>query len=342
MYFLRNPEVRYVFWPNLTISAAVLFALHRMLNNGVPAGTILLTVAIALVLMLAVYLFVAHRHAMRVRRFSRKIERSLHGARDLRFEEFTEGDFADLQSQVSKMLLAHFRQEEALTAEKQMLTQSLQDISHQIKTPLAAISLTTEQLSHSDVDPLERSMLTHRMLGFVARIDTFVKTLLKISRLDANVVAFQMEPIPAEELITKVCDPLEAAMELREITFVKEIRPAGTTILGDKLWLPEALGNIVKNCMEHTPAGGKLTIRVTDDAVRTQILIQDTGLGIDPEDLPHIFERFYKGKHSGSNSIGIGLALTKRVIHEMNGTIEAKNNDSGGACFTIRLQKKVV
>ena len=111
---------------------------------------------------------------------------------------------------------------------------------------------------------------------------------------------------------------------------------------GDLSWTSAAIGNIVKNCMEHTPEGGRIEIEATENALFSEIIIKDNGTGISPEDLPHIFERFYKGKDSDGKSFGIGLALSRMIIAGQGGTVKAENRKPVGAMFTIRFYKGTV
>lgn len=110
--------------------------------------------------------------------------------------------------------------------------------------------------------------------------------------------------------------------------------------MGDISWTCEALTNIIKNCMEHTPNGGEIIIRALENALFSEVVISDNGCGIDKEDLPHIFERFYKGKDSDDKSIGIGLALAKMIITKQNGTIKAENKPNGGAMIYYTLLQR--
>ena len=110
----------------------------------------------------------------------------------------------------------------------------------------------------------------------------------------------------------------------------------------DLAWTSEAVGNIVKNCMEHTPDGGRIEINAAENALYSEIIIKDNGTGISSEDLPHIFERFYKGKDSDGKSFGIGLALSRMIITGQGGTVKAENRKPAGAMFTIRFYKGTV
>ena len=111
---------------------------------------------------------------------------------------------------------------------------------------------------------------------------------------------------------------------------------------GDLLWMVEAVGNVLKNCMEHTPVGGRIVVEGSENMIYSQLLIRDTGPGIQQKDLPHLFERFYKGESSSAQSVGIGLALSQSIIHNQNGYIRAGNAPEGGAEFVIRFYKAVV
>lgn len=131
----------------------------------------------------------------------------------------------------------------------------------------------------------------------------------------------------------------ELSMELRGQALLIH---ADGAFRGDLSWTSEAIGNIVKNCMEHTPEGGRIEIEATETALFSEIIIKDNGTGISSEDLPHIFERFYKGKDSDGKSFGIGLALSRMIITGQGGTVKAENRKPVGAMFTIRFYKGTV
>lgn len=167
-----------------------------------------------------------------------------------------------------------------------------------------------------------------------------VETLLKMSKIEAGTVTFKKERLDVHELVQKACEPLLIPLELRDIKLQIATNEAGLT--GDLDWLAEAIGNIVKNCMEHTPEGGQITINAEENAIYTVLTVEDTGHGFDKNDIAHIFERFYKGKNSGSESVGIGLALSRTIITGLDGTIKAENGKNGGARFEIRFYKNIV
>ena len=338
MKLLRNPEIRLPFSVSLIEVGIAACVAALLLHKGVPPRVVVWLMIPAIVICIGIFMTAAWLFVKKVRSFTLKAERSLHGQRDLQFDEFKEGDFAVMKNVFQTMALAHARQADRLEAEKGLLQQSLADITHQIKTPLQSLTLTAEGLLREDVSVAERKRAARTILDTSDHISGLVATLLKLSRLDAEAVTFRQDRFTATELIARVCEPLEISMELHDITLQTDI-PAEIEIQSDLLWLTEALMNIVKNCMEHTPPGGTVSIDVTDNAVATQIVIRDTGPGIAPEDLHHIFERFYRGKDAGPNSVGIGLAFTEMVIHGLGGTIKADNRPEGGAEFTVRLIK---
>ena len=230
-------------------------------------------------------------------------------------------------------------QQQTLTREKAHLADSIADISHQIRTPLTSINLLIGLLSEPKLTDARRQQLIHELYELLSRIDWLITTLLKISRLDAGTVQFKQEQVSLEELLKKSCVTLLIPVELCG----QELRiHADGAFRGDLSWTCEAIGNIVKNCMEHTLKGGRIEIDAAENALYSEIIIKDNGTGISPEDLPHIFERFYKGKDSDGKSFGIGLALSRMIITGQGGTVKAENRKPVGAMFTIRFYKGTV
>ena len=181
--------------------------------------------------------------------------------------------------------------------------------------------------------------LTGELRSLLARTDWLVETLLKLSKLDAGTVVLVRESVSVRELISRAVAPIAIPMDLRNQQLM--VNCAGEQFRGDLTWTAEALGNILKNCMEHTPEGGTITVTGSETALFTQITVEDTGSGFDPRDIPHLFERFYKGSNASENSYGIGLALACTIVAAQNGTIRAMNG-STGAKFVIKFYKQVI
>ncbi|MBQ8600691.1 MAG: HAMP domain-containing histidine kinase [Clostridia bacterium] len=276
-----------------------------------------------------------------IRDFSREIDRILHGATQVHWEDYAEGELAILQNEVRKLTLELRDQASALQKEKVELADFLADISHQLRTPLTSVNLILSMLSNPALSTEQRFESTRELQRMMQRMDWLIHSLLKMSRLDSNTAYMQNEPVSVLALVRKAADGLAVPMELREQQLILDI-PADASFMGDFSWSAEAIGNILKNCMEHTPAGGSVLVQAEMNPLFCEIRIRDTGKGIDPEDLPHLFERFYRGKNASAESIGIGLALCRMILAEQNGTVKAENRPEGGALFTVRFYKDII
>lgn len=333
MRFLRNREVaRSIVLYAGAAGAATVAAFLWEARFG------LFTLAVCVVLF-ALYMLTTYRRYKRIADLAADVNRILHGEGHISLNKYAEGELAVLQSEVYKMTVRLREQQQKLQEDKVYLADSIADISHQIRTPLTSINLLVEFLSDPSISDERRQVVSHELYELLGRIDWLITTLLKISKLDAGTAQFQIETVSLDELIRRSVAPLLVPMELREQTL--EITAAGD-FCGDVSWTGEAITNIVKNCMEHAPDGGRVEILAEENALYTEIVIRDTGCGISAEDLPHIFERFYKGAQSDEKSFGIGLALARMIITAQNGTIKAENRTPTGAQFTVRFYKGVV
>ncbi len=291
------------------------------------------------ILFLIIFYIATYRRYKRISDLASDIDKILHGDSTIPLERYSEGELAILQSEVYKMTVRLREQKQNLQDDKIYLANSLADISHQIRTPLTSINLLVNFLSEPNITDDRRIQLTHELYSLLSRIDWLITALLKISKLDAGTVQFKKEQVSLHELILKSTSPILVPMELREQALNIE---ASGYFSGDISWTSEAITNIVKNCMEHTADGGTISITAAENALYSEIIITDNGSGIDKEDLPHIFERFYKGTNSDKNSFGIGLALARMIITVQNGTVKAENNVPKGAKFIIRFYKGTV
>lgn len=215
------------------------------------------------------------------------------------------------------------------------------DISHQLKTPLTSLEILNATLLQEGLDQEQQSSLLHQQLNLLSGMEWMISVLLKLSCLDAGTIALEHKMVLVKELIQQATAPFAVMLDLKNI--VLDISdPSNIQICGDDKWTAEALSNIIKNSMESTPDGGRISIRTEENAMYVKIIITDSGKGISKEDMPHLFERFYRGKHAGKNGIGIGLALSKTIITRQNGTIEVENAMPHGARFTVCFYKGVV
>lgn len=268
---------------------------------------------------------------------SNQIDLVLHNAERLYIGESEEGELSILNSEITKMTLRIREQNDALKKEKEHLADSLADIAHQLRTPLTSANLILSLLENVS-DEHERKAFLRETEELLVRMDWLLTSLLKLSRLDAGVVAFQRERVDVNDLICTALRPLQIPMELHNISFKTDV-PKGMEVWGDPGWLSEALQNIIKNCMESSGDNGEIEIVCEENPLFSEIAIHDSGAGFEKEDLPYLFDRFYRGKNTDATGYGIGLALCKMIVTRQGGTIAARNHPQGGAVFAVRFPK---
>jgi len=334
MKLMRNREIR-----RLLLLHALLTALLAAIGAAADLSAPLL-ILIGGALFGLLHFGYTRRRYRAIGELSSAIDRILHGQEQLLIRGNAEGELSILRSEIEKMTLRLKESADALQADKLHLVDAIADISHQLRTPLTSMNLTVSMLAAENLTEERRVELAHDLRRLLRRIDWLIEALLKLSRIDAGAVQFRSEPVSVRELIRRAAEPLAVTMELREISMTVDGPDAFFS--GDMAWCTEALGNVIKNCAEHTRPGGRIEICASDTPLYTEIVVRDDGEGFDAADLPHLFERFYKGRSSSAESIGIGLALARTVFARQNGTIQAANRPEGGAQFTIRFYKGVI
>lgn len=287
--------------------------------------------------MIAVFLLFTRSRYRQLIRMTAYLKRVNGGDYSLELRDNDEGELSILKSEIYKVTTTLREQNEALKNEKTVLVNSLSDISHQLRTPLTSMLMMTDLLCGSDLSREKRLEFTGCIRQQLERLQWLVESLLKISRLDAQAVTFKKRRVAPDELIKKACAPLNIPIELKNQSLTVETD--GAPFLCDLNWTAEALINVLKNCVEHTPRGGRLRISAFTNPLYTEVSVQDTGPGIDGADLPNIFNRFYKGKNACPDSVGIGLAMAKAIVEAQGGSIEARSG-AGGAAFTLRFPRQ--
>lgn len=260
------------------------------------------------------------------------------GETPLKIENYTEGELSSLYSEIYKLAGKLKEQAQLLEKDKNYLADAISDISHQLKTPLTSMSVMADLLKSDDLPIEKRREFTKNIQNQLNRMEWLLSSLLKMAKMDAGTITFKKAQVNVFELLNRSVQHLLIPMELMGVDF-EIICDDDVVLTGDELWLKEALSNILKNCMEHTPAGGRVTAAAKKNALYTQICIEDTGNGIDSEDLPYIFDRFYKGKNASPDSVGIGLAMAKQIIQRSGGSIQVAKTGSSGTVFQIRFYK---
>ena len=258
-------------------------------------------------------------------------------------------------------------QAEASLKDKKALQNSLEDISHQLKTPLTSISIMLDNIRENpNMDEHTKQKFIYEINRQIEWINWLVISLLKLSKLDSNTVTFVKRKIEVKKLIKNVIQNLAIPLDIKQQKIIVNGKSLIETIdyneskilnnklessekekntttdvkfIGDYNWELEAITNIIKNCIEHTPENKNIYINFEENNFYTKITIKDEGVGIDKEDIKHIFERFYKGKNSSENSVGIGLALAKSIIEKDNGYILCFSKKEEGTTFEIKYMK---
>ena len=330
---LHNKELR----KGVTILAAAVALLSFLAAVfSLIAGCISFAVGCIFILII---LFLERYRYSRLKKLSLDLDRLLIGGTPLPIRDYEAGELSVLANQIQKITQRLKEAAETVQQDRKFLADSLADISHQLRTPLTTMDLTTAILRDPRLTPEKRTALIDELRLLMRRTEWLVETLLKLSKLDAGTVTMQKESCPARELISRAAQPFAIPMELRRQKL--QLNCGQEVFCGDIVWTGEALGNILKNCTEHTPEGGTITVSIGETPLFLQIDITDTGPGLDPKDIPHLFDRFYKGKHSSENSYGIGLSLARTVIRAQNGSIQALNTGTG-AKFVIKFYKQVI
>lgn len=332
---LRNKEIRiYIIFLTSVLIIATVACFFVNVISGIFA-----LIALLLMTLLSLY-FIKWRYG-EMEKLTKYLRRIAGGEYSLDIRDNDEGELSILKSEIYKVTVTLYEQAELLKKDKVFLADSISDISHQLKTPITSMSVMTDLIRDESLPKDKRIEFTQNIRSQLERLQWLVESLLKLSKIDAGTIEFKKENVNVKRLINKATEHLLIPMEIKEQTL--EISGhEDTKFTGDFNWSSEAITNIIKNCIEHTPFGGKLVIKFIETPVYTMIKILDNGDGIDKDDLPYIFNRFYKGKNARSESIGIGLAMSKSIIQNQGGIIEVTSEENRGTEFIVKIYKSIV
>jgi len=276
-----------------------------------------------------------------IEQLSSYLRKIYNGDYTLDIRDNMEGELSILKNDIYKVTLILSKQAEQLKTEKEQLADALSDISHQLKTPLTSMMVMADLLNDAKLSEDKRKEFTKNLEIQLTRMEWLLTSLLKLSKIDAGTAKFKNEPVNVDKLINQAVKPLLIPMELKNQSLV--IRGnSSVTFKGDLLWTIEAIINIIKNCIEHTPIGGEITIQYEENPICTEIKVSDSGIGIPKEDLPFVFKRFYRGKNASDDSVGIGLAMAKSIIKNQNGDIVVMNGKKHGVEFSVKFYKQIL
>lgn len=297
------------------------------------------SIGVSVILLLIIVNIYYHSRNQKIQEIIKYIEAINNKNYDLKIAENTEDDLSNFRNELYKIAIMLKEQASQSINDKKALQTSLEDISHQLKTPLTSISIMLDNIRENpNMDEHTRQEFIYEISRQINWINWLVISLLKLSKLDSNTAVFVQKEIKVEDLINNVVKNLAIPIDIKQQNVIVN-GSSDVMFVGDYNWQLEALTNIVKNCIEHTVENKNIYINWEENNFYTKIVIKDEGVGIDKKDVKHIFERFYKGKNSSENSVGIGLALAKSIIEKDNGYIICVSELGRGTTFEIKYMK---
>lgn len=301
----------------------------------------ILIILLGFVLYLLINIIHERKENKTIREITEYIKKINEKKYELKIEENTENELSKLKNELYKITIMLKEEAEESMDAKKTLKVAIEDISHQLKTPLTSMSIMLDNIiENPDMDNETRNLFIHEINRQIKWINWLILSLLKLAKLDSNTIEFEKNNINVQNLVNNVIKNLEIPIDIKEQKIIIT-GDKNTSFVGDYNWENEAITNVLKNCIEHTDKNKNIYIKFEENNFYTKIEIIDEGNGIDKEDLKHIFKRFYKGKNSSESSIGIGLALAKTIIEKDNGQIVCTSEVDKGTKFEIRYMKNM-
>ena len=306
-------------------------------NNVIMNLSIILIFSIIIIIVFVLY---NKRQKNKIKEITNYIEQINNKNYALDIQDNNEDELSVLKNELYKITVMLKEQAENSAKDKINLKNSLEDISHQLKTPLTSITIMLDNILDSpDMDLQTRNEFIKDIYREIANIKFLVQNLLILSKFDANTITFNENEEKLEDIIEEAKQNVASICDLKNIQILVEGKEDAKTTC-DLKWQVEALTNILKNCAEHSNNNTKINVLYSENNMYSEIVIKDEGSGIDQKDLKHIFERFYKGKNSDKDSIGIGLSLAKTIIEKDNGFITVDSELGKGTTFNIKYRKQ--
>ena len=281
---------------------------------------------ITVVILLIIYIRYNYKKEKDIKDIIKCIEQINKKNYEIQIDSISEDELSILKNEIYKTTIMLKEAAENSSKDKLNLKKSLEDISHQLKTPLTSILVMLDNIiEDSNMEEKIRNDFIVDIKRNVLNINFLVQSLLKLSKFDANTVHFVKQENDLKTIIEESIKNVSTLCDLRNINIKLNIKENSKIICDDK-WQIEALTNIIKNAIEHSKNNSNIIINIENNNVYSMIEVIDFGEGITKKDIKHIFERFYRGKNTKTDSIGIGLALAKTIIEEDKGTISVESN----------------
>ncbi len=307
-----------------------------ILWRGVNIFFFILTAAVVLVV-----LDYIRRRQNKIARLESYMEAVDRGTQGFETTENEDDELSRLRNEIFRLVVLLREQAGRALAQRHALADSVANISHQLKTPLTSLTVLADNLSESSqLDDMTRQRFLSEITRQLAGMSWLVTAMLKLSRFDAGVVELKEENICVEGLVEEILSRLEVAAEWKNIIFVRRFT-GKERLTVDRKWTAEALMNIIKNAVEHSPQEGIVEIACEENDVYTQIDIRDHGVGITQEEREKLFDRFYNKGSVREDSVGIGLSLAKEIVEKQGGMILVDSKEGTGTVFQLRFLKKI-
>ena len=311
---------------------------HLSYRNNVIMNLSIILIFSAIIII--VFVLYNKRQKNKIKEITNYIEQINNKNYALDIQDNNEDELSVLKNELYKITVMLKEQAENSAKDKINLKNSLEDISHQLKTPLTSITIMLDNILDSpDMDLQTRNEFIKDIYREIANIKFLVQNLLILSKFDANTITFNENEEKLEDIIEEAKQNVASICDLKNIQIILEGKEDAKTTC-DLKWQVEALTNILKNCAEHSNNNTKINVLYSENNMYSEIVIKDEGSGIDQKDLKHIFERFYKGKNSDKDSIGIGLSLAKTIIEKDNRFITVDSELGKGTTFNIKYRKQ--
>lgn len=342
LYFTQQRNIEQVLTKYEVLNLSESFALEEI-QNQTYSLFYLLTGAIFIMLLLIVlyFLLALNKNEKDTKKIRKYLEDIANSNYQFDIENMSESEMSNLKSEIYKIVLELKEKTENLAKDRETLSNYLADISHQIRTPLMAISSMVDAIieNESKLDENTRKFI-YGISRQLNQINWLVDNLLKMAQLDTKTVTFNKESTNLKALFEKIEKNMSVFLELKNQKLIMSI-DENLQITVDTKWTMEAIENIIKNCIEHSDKDSVIEVNAEQNPLYVSIQIKDYGTGITQKDLPRIFDKFYKGEGASKNSFGIGLSLAKSIIENQNGEIMVQSKEKVGTTFTIKLYKKI-
>lgn len=287
--------------------------------------------------MILLSLYYARSQNRKISEMEQYCEGILHGNYALDLRDNEEGQFSILKNKVYDITVMLNEKNRYLEQNKKETEKLIADISHQLKTPITSLNMINELL-YMDLQEEKKAEFLDNMQKDLMRIEWFVKTILNLARLDSGTLALKREAVEVSELSEEIVNHFQIFCEVNGCE-IHVSHAEGISLLCDRKWTKEAINNLVKNAIEH--GAKQIAMDWERNYLYTKLNVTDDGEGIEEEEIPHIFERFYRTKNSKADSLGLGLAFCKSIIENQDGEIKVRSKKGEGTTFTIKIYQNL-